>query len=50
MGEKTARKHEEVRRGVDANPPPPEPIYDLTSDDETELAKAASPRERKEEP
>lgn len=29
--------------------PPPEPIYDLTKDDETESVKAAGPRERGDE-
>jgi hypothetical protein len=29
--------------------PPPEPIYNLTKDDETESVKAAGPRERSDE-
>ena len=28
------------------DPPPPEPIYDLTTSDKTELVKAAGPFER----
>ena len=32
------------------SPPPPEPIYDLTSSDKTELVKAAGPIERGEYP
>ena len=36
--------------GIDQQPPPPEPIYDRTeSADETEMVKAAGPRERGEE-
>jgi hypothetical protein len=31
-------------------PPPPEPIYDLTTCDNTELVKAAGPIERGENP
>ena len=31
-------------------PPPPEPIYDLTTSDKTELLKAAGPIERGENP
>ena len=31
-------------------PPPPEPIYDLTTSDKTELVKAAGPIERGEKP
>jgi hypothetical protein len=31
-------------------PPPPEPIYDLTTSDKTELVKAAGPIERGENP
>jgi hypothetical protein len=31
-------------------PPPPEPIYDLTTSDNTELVKAAGPIERGENP
>ncbi|MBD0300128.1 MAG: hypothetical protein ICV82_07725 [Nitrososphaera sp.] len=32
------------------DPPPPEPIYDLTTSDETELVKPAGPIERGENP
>lgn len=32
------------------DPPPPEPIYDLTTSDKTELVKAAGPIERGENP
>lgn len=31
-------------------PPPPEPIYDLTTSDKTDLVKAAGPIERGETP
>jgi hypothetical protein len=34
----------------DLPPPPPEPIYDLTTSDKTELVKAAGPIERGEIP
>lgn len=34
----------------DQPPPPPEPIYDLTASDTTELVKAAGPIERGENP
>lgn len=34
----------------DHPPPPPEPIYDLTASDTTELVKAAGPIERGENP
>lgn len=34
----------------DHPPPPPEPIYDLTESDTTELVKAAGPIERGENP
>ena len=44
---------EERRENKHASPigkePPPEPIYDLTKDDETESVKAAGPRERGDE-
>jgi hypothetical protein len=33
-----------------SDPPPPVPIYDLTSSDKTELVKAAGPIERGENP
>jgi hypothetical protein len=44
-------QYEEARRRevAVAKQPPPEPIYDLTKDDETESIKAAGPRERGEE-
>lgn len=54
MSEKSTRRYEETRNKGDADlsqaPPPPEPIYDLTTDDKTELVKGATPRERNEEP
>lgn len=50
MSEKSTG-HEETRDKGDAGAKqPPEPIYDLTADDKTELVKAATPRERNEEP
>jgi hypothetical protein len=43
-------RYEERKRDVAiAKEPPPEPIYDLTKDDETEAVKAAGPRERGDE-
>lgn len=43
-------RHEERHRDVAVTKePPPEPIYDLTKDDETESLKAAGPRERGDE-
>ena len=54
MSEKAARRYEETRNKGDADinqpPPPPEPIYDLTTDDKTDLVKAATARERNEKP
>ncbi|HEX7032439.1 MAG TPA: hypothetical protein VF172_05515 [Nitrososphaera sp.] len=55
MSERSARRNDETRNkgGADisqASPPPPEPIYDLTTDDKTDLVKGATPRERNEEP
>ncbi|MEP0826521.1 MAG: hypothetical protein HRF40_13645 [Nitrososphaera sp.] len=55
MDEKSARRYEVVRESgdTDASPvsaPPPEPIYDLTTSDKTDLVKGATPRERNEEP
>jgi hypothetical protein len=45
-----AEKYEKKRRDFAiAKEPPPEPIYDLTKEDETESVKAAGPRERGEE-
>jgi hypothetical protein len=35
---------------IDFMPPPPEPIYDLTTSDKTRLVKAAGPIERGENP
>jgi hypothetical protein len=49
MSEK-ARRFEEARKDDEMDPPPPEPIYDPTTGDKTELAKAATPRERNEMP
>jgi hypothetical protein len=45
-------RHEEEARHRDiavTKEPLPEPIYDLTKDDETESLKAAGPRERGDE-
>ena len=54
MSEKGARRYEETRNKGDADinqpPSPPEPIYDLTTDNKADLAKAATPRERNEKP
>jgi len=46
-----AERYEETskRDVATAKEPPPEPIYDLTKDDETESVKAAGPRERGDE-
>jgi hypothetical protein len=51
MTERIAEKSEDTRskgEGVIVRPPP-EPIYDLTTSDKTELLKAAGQREREEE-
>jgi hypothetical protein len=50
MSEKEER-HEEMNRHVVpvGKEPPPEPIYDLTKDEEAESLKAAGPRERGDE-
>lgn len=54
MSEKSAREYEEaLNKGdtdIDQLPPPPEPIYDLTTSDKSDLVKAATPIERNEEP
>jgi hypothetical protein len=54
MGEKSARENAEtLNKGdteLDQLPPPPEPIYDLTTSDKSDLVKAATPIERNEEP
>lgn len=43
--------YEEFNNRLDIfDPPPPEPIYDLTTSDKTELVKAAGPIERGENP
>lgn len=46
-----AERYEETRKRnvATAKEPPPEPIYDLTKEDETESVKAAGPRERGDE-
>jgi hypothetical protein len=55
MSEDAAERYEGTKNkgdiGIDQPPPPPpEPIYDRTeSADETEMVKAAGPRERGEE-
>jgi hypothetical protein len=51
MSEKPAGRRDGAR-DIDEDPPGkplPEPIYDLTTADKTELVKAAGPRERGEE-
>jgi hypothetical protein len=47
----TAERYEETKHSDVAvtKEPPPEPIYDLTKDDETESVTAAGPRERGDE-
>lgn len=54
MSKRSARRYEETLNKGDADinqlPPPPEPIYDLTTNDKRDLVKAATPRERNEEP
>lgn len=54
MSEKSTIRRKETRNKGDTDisqaPPPPEPIYDLTTDDKTNLVKGATPRERNEEP
>jgi len=43
--------YEQLNNMLDiSDPPPPEPIYDLTTSDKTELVKAAGPIERGENP
>ena len=53
MSEKAARRYEEtLNKGeakIDDSQPPPEPIYDLTSEDKTEMVKAGTPKERGDE-
>jgi len=53
MSEKAARRYEEtLNKGdntINQPPPPPEPIYDLTSEDEKKMVKAGTERERGEE-
>ena len=41
---------ENYEQNIDIIPPPPEPIYDLTTSDKTGLVKAAGPIERGEPP
>ena len=54
MSERSARRYEETLNKEDADinqpPSPPEPIYDLTTNDKNDLVKAATPIERNEEP
>jgi hypothetical protein len=47
MSNKEVENHEQK---IDFIPPPPEPIYDLTTSDKTRLVKAAGPIERRENP
>jgi hypothetical protein len=51
MSEKSARRREESKDSDEGPPgqPLPEPIYDLTTSDKTEVVKAAGSRERGEE-
>ena len=49
MSENSEGKHESEDDGVPEGRPLPKPIYDLTTTDETELVKAAGPRERGDE-
>jgi hypothetical protein len=47
MSNKEVENHEQ---NIDFIPPPPEPIYDLTTSDKTRVVKAAGPIERGENP
>lgn len=50
MSEKEERHEEKNRHVVPiGKEPPPEPIYDLTKDEDVESVKAAGPRERGDE-
>jgi hypothetical protein len=50
MSEKEIWNYEQGELLDTINPPPPEPIYDLTTSDKTNLVKAAGPIERGENP
>jgi hypothetical protein len=54
MNTEETHYYEKFRNGLDSfNPHPPpaaEPIYDLTTSDQTDLVKAAGPIERGEKP
>jgi hypothetical protein len=48
MSTREIENYEQLNNRFDISdqPPPPEPIYDLTTSDKTELVKAAGPIER----
>jgi hypothetical protein len=48
MSTREIENYEQFNKRLDISdpPPPPEPIYDLTTSDKTELVKAAGPIER----
>ena len=50
MSEKEIWNYEQPELLDTIDPPPPEPIYDLTTSDKTNLVKAAGPLERGENP
>lgn len=54
MSTKEIENYKQLNNRLDISnptpPPPPEPIYDLTTSDNTELVKAAGPIERGENP
>lgn len=54
MNTREIHHYEESKNGLDSfnplPPPPAEPIYDLTTSDQTDLVKAAGPIERGENP
>lgn len=50
MSEKEIWNYEQPELLDTIDPPPPEPIYDLTTSDKTNLVKAAGPIERGENP
>lgn len=50
MSEKEIWNYEQPELLDTRDPPPPEPIYDLTTSDKSNLVKAAGPIERGENP
>lgn len=54
MNTRETHNYGEFKNGLDSStplpPPPAEPIYDLTTSDQTDLVKAAGPIERGENP